>query len=495
MSVWTALSQQGTHATCPLRTMDSNSPPPQSALFTPLYVRRQLRKLPAGKAAGPDGVSPRVLRVCTEQLCGVLHRVFNMSLSLQKVPVIWKTSCLVPVPKKPQPSGFSDYRPRRKTLTPAHIMKILERLVLEQLRPMVRPHLDPLQFAYQPRIGVEDAIIYLLNCVYAHLDKPGSTVRVTFFDFSSAFNTIRPTLLGDKLTAMLVDPPLVTCALRHCVSDTMVSNTGAPQGTVLSPFLFILYITDLSYQTESCHLQKFSDDSAVVGCISKGEEAEYRAVVDNFVTWCEQNHLQLNTTKTNELVVDLRRSKKTPMTPVSILGHNVDFVEHYKYLGVFIDNKLDWTKNTEVLYKKGQSRLYFLRRLRSFNIYRTMLRMFYESTVASAILFAVMCWGSRLRVADANRLNKLIRKASDVLGVELDTLTAVSDRRMLLKLRAILHYGSHPLHNALVIQRSSFSERLIGCVSIVGCVALAHLLSALALGGIPIAIIRAIPFL
>ena len=187
--------------------MDSNPPPPQSALFTPLHVRRQLSKLPAGKAAGPDGVSPRVLRACAEQLCGVLHRVFNMSLSLQKVPVIWKTSCLVPVPKKPQPSGFSDYRPVALT---SHIMKTLERLILEQLRPMVRPHLDPLQFAYQPRIGVEDAIIYLLNRVYAHLDKPGSTVRVMFFYFSSAFNTIRPAVLGDKLMAMLVDPPLVS---------------------------------------------------------------------------------------------------------------------------------------------------------------------------------------------------------------------------------------------------------------------------------------------
>ena len=139
----------------------------------------------------------------------------------------------------------------------------------------------------------------------------------------------------------------------------------------------------------------------------------------------------------------------------------MDIVEHYKYLGVFIDNKLDWTKNTEVLYKKGQSRLYFLRRLRSFNICRTMLTMFYESVesvVASAILFAVVYWGSRLRVADGNRLNKLIRKASDVVGLKLDTLTAVSDRRMLLKLRAILQYGSHPLHNAVVKQRSSFSE-------------------------------------
>ena len=63
-------------------------------------------------------------------------------------------------------------------------------------------------------------------------------------------------------------------------------------------------------------------------------------MVDNFVTWGELNHLQLNTTWTKELVVDLRRTR-TPVTPVSIMGHKMDTIEHYKYLGVFIDNKLD----------------------------------------------------------------------------------------------------------------------------------------------------------
>ena len=147
------------------------------------------------------------------------------------------------------------------------------------------------------------------------------------------------------------------------------------------------------------------------------------------------------------------------MTPVSILGYNVGIVEHHKYLGVFIDNKLDWTLKSFTRRDRAASIL--LRKLRSFNICRTMLRMFYESVVASAILFAVVCWGSRLRAADANRLNMLIRKASDVVGVELDSLTSVSDRMMLLKLRAILQYGSHPLHNALIKQRSTFSQRLI----------------------------------
>ncbi|KAI4892845.1 hypothetical protein NFI96_004933 [Prochilodus magdalenae] len=453
----------------PLHT--SSPPPPVTSTvnLTADQVRRQLQRLHMNKAAGPDGVPPRVLKACATQLCGVLQHVFNMSLCLQRVPVMWKTSCIVPVPKTPLPSDIKDYRPVALT---SHIMKTMERLVLEQLRPTVQPLLDPLQFAYQPRLGVEDAIIYLLNRVYAHLDKPASTVRVMFFDFSSAFNTIQPALLGDKLNVMQVEAPLVSwivdyltgrpqyVRLQHCVSDRVVSNTGAPQGTVLSPFLFTLYTTDFNYCTETCHLQKFSDDSAVVGCISRGDEDEYRATVNDFVAWCELNHLQLNVTKTKELVVDLRRDK-TQVTPISIKGVSVDTVEDYKYLGVHIDNKLDWAKNTDALYRKGQSRLYFLRRLRSFNICRTMLRIFYESVVASAILYAVACWGSRLRVADANRLNKLIRKASDVVGVELDSLMAVSERRTLAKLQTIMDNGSHPLFHTVMSHRSTFSARLI----------------------------------
>ena len=139
----------------------------------------------------------------------------------------------------------------------SHIMKTLERLVLEQQRPFT----DPLQFAYQPRLGVEDGIIYLLNRVYTHLDKPASTVRVMLFDFSSVF-----WLLGEKMAVMQVEAPIVSwivdylmcrpqyVRLQNCVSDRVVSNTGAPQGTVFSPFLFTLYTSDFNYCTDSCHL-------------------------------------------------------------------------------------------------------------------------------------------------------------------------------------------------------------------------------------------------
>ena len=158
--------------------------------------------------------------------------------------------------------------------------------------------------------------------------------------------------------------------------------------------------------------------------------------------------------------MDFRRRKSAP-TPISINGVTVDVFEDYRYLGVYLDNKLDWAKNTETVYKKGQSRLYFLRRLRSFNVCNIMLKMFYQSVVASTILFAVVCWGSRLRAADTNKISRIIRKAGSVLGVQLDFLVEVSERRMPCKLYSILDNNAHPLHQVLTTSRSTFSNRLI----------------------------------
>lgn len=102
--------------------------------------------------------------------------------------------------------------------------------------------------------------------------------------------------ISDYLTGR---PQLVR--LGSVLSDVVISDTGAPQGTVFSPILFTLYTTYFQYNSESCHLQKFSDDSAVVRCIRERDEGEYRTLVDNFVEWAEENHLRLNVTKTREM--------------------------------------------------------------------------------------------------------------------------------------------------------------------------------------------------
>ncbi|KAI3374524.1 hypothetical protein L3Q82_021008, partial [Scortum barcoo] len=217
----------------------SPPPPPSPHLLTPTVdqVRTQLKKIKARKATGPDGISSRLLRDCADQLCQVVCYIFNLSLSLERVPVLWKTSCVVPVPKTSRPKEPNHFRPVALT---SHLMKALERIVLRHLRPLVSPNMDPLQFAYQPGIGVDDAVIYLLQRSLSHLEDAGNTVRITFFDFSSAFNTIHPSLLrvkleraGASVTSWLHGSPTTTLTdrpqfvrLQDCVSDVVVCSTG-----------------------------------------------------------------------------------------------------------------------------------------------------------------------------------------------------------------------------------------------------------------------------
>ncbi|KAI4903673.1 hypothetical protein NFI96_008971 [Prochilodus magdalenae] len=326
-------------------------------------------------------------------------------------------------------------------------------------------------FAYQDAIGVDDAVIYLMDKVHSHLDTAGSAVRIMFFDFSSAFNTLQPVLLGDKLRQMQVDESIISWTMDYltgrpqfvrmqgCVSDVAMCSTGAPQGTVLAPFLFNIYTSDFRYNSGTCHLQKFSDDTAIVGCIRNGQEAEYRKLVSDFVSWCKLNQLQLNISKTKEMVVDFRKNR-SPQAPVTIDGEEVKVVGTYKYLGVHLDNKLDWSSNTSAVFKRGQSRLYFLRKLRSFGVCTKPLWTFYQSVVASAIFYSVVCWGNSINKTAINKLNKLVKKAGSVIGLKLDTLEVVAEKRTLNKLLAVMDNASHPLHCAVEKQRSTFSGRL-----------------------------------
>ena len=351
-------------------------------------------------------------------------------------------------------------------------MKALERIILHHLRPLVSPNMDPLQFAYQPGIGTDDAVLYLLQRSLSHLEDTGNIVKITFFDFSSVFSTIQPSLLRVKMERMGVSDQLAAWTLDYltdrpqyvrlqdCESDVVVCSTGAPQGTVLSPFLFTLYTSDFRHSTDSCHLQKFSDDTAIIGRVSEGNDCEYRSVIKDFVYWCELNHLQLNASKTKEMVIDFHR-KPSHTPPLNIQGLDIERVRTYKYLGVHLNNKLDWTDNTDSLYRKGQCRLYLLRRLASFGVSRPLLRTFYDTVVAAMVFYAVVCWGGGCSERDKKRLNRLIKRASSVCGSPLDPIEVVGERRTLSKLSSIIVNSSHPLHQTVNDLRSTFSKRLI----------------------------------
>ena len=141
--------------------------------------------------------------------------------------------------------------------------------------------------------------------------------------------------------------------LNGLLSSATSTNTGAPQGTVLAPFLIALYTADCRSTDESCPLVKFADDTELVGKISNDEDALYHKQTETFVNWCDKNYLYLNVSKTKEMCIDFRKNQRCPKT-VYIKGEVVERVDTYKYLDVVFDSKLNWKENINSVLKKSE---------------------------------------------------------------------------------------------------------------------------------------------
>ena len=112
----------------------------------------------------------------------------------------------------------------------------------------------------------------------------------------------------------------------------------------------------------------------LVGYILNGNDQAYREEINKLVSRCEENYLDLNLSKTKDLVVDFRK-KKAMATPILIKGSQIEMVPSYKYLGVHLDKNLNWKESTNAVFKKSQSRLFFLRKLRSFGVSRALMNI------------------------------------------------------------------------------------------------------------------------
>ncbi len=295
-------------------------------------VNRVFRKKKSRKASGPDGISPACLKVCCDQLAPIFTQIFNRYLELCEVPCCFRRSTITPIPKI---TDLNNYRP--VGLTPV-VMKSLERLVLAYLKDITRLLLDPFQLAYRVNRSVDNAVNIGLHYILQHLDKPWNYARILFADFSSAFITIMPDLLSDKLTQLSVLTSIcqwITSFLKDrqqlvrlgkLTSRTLTISTGAPQGCVLSSLLFSLCTNDCTSKDHSVKHLKFADDTTVIGVIKDGDESAYRQEVEQLAVWCSLKNLELNTLKTVEMIVDFRRNPPA-LAPLTIMDSTVAAVE------------------------------------------------------------------------------------------------------------------------------------------------------------------------
>ncbi|KAK3554577.1 hypothetical protein QTP70_025533 [Hemibagrus guttatus] len=230
----------------------------EGILDTPLAVpsaevRIALRKTNSQKEAGPDNIPGRALMVCLSELADVFTDIYNLSLTQALVPTCVKSTTIIPLPKKNTVTCLNDYRPI--PLTPI-VMKCFERIVMSHIKRNIPTSLDPFQFAYRQNRSTEDAVNAAIHTALTHLEGNDTYVRMLFIDYSSAFNTVIPHRLSEKLLTLGLAPSLCNWVLNF-LTDRLQSvrvgnrtsgirtvSTGTPQGFVLSPLLYTLFTYD-----------------------------------------------------------------------------------------------------------------------------------------------------------------------------------------------------------------------------------------------------------
>ena len=163
----------------------------------------------------------------------------------------------------------------------------------------------------------------------------------------------------------------------------------------------------------------------------------------------------LNVKKTKEMIIDFRLTKNS-MRQLEIKDESVETVGCYKYLGFTIDNKLNWHAHIDVLCNKLNTRLFFLKKLKSFHGNESILKMFYLALIQSVITFGISCWGGNITEGDKQKTNRSIKKAGKIVGEELPLLNDLYKKKnSITKALNIANDPCHPLWNAYQISGRS----------------------------------------
>lgn len=223
-------------------------------------------------------------------------------------------------------------------------------------------HLEPdnNQFAYKAGRSTSDAVLCLTDHLTQHLDKSKDNyARCLFIDLSSAFNTVNPLKLENMLIEKDTDPEIVDWISSFLFGRKQFIDDGAttsnykdtyretPQGSVISPFLFSFYISDICSQEQKVGLIKYADDMVIYGLCGPGSsgEKEYLATIHQCVNSCNELDLILNKSKTKEMIISLAMKPPAKPEPLQIDGTTIDMVDEFKYLGTILTSNLSLERN------------------------------------------------------------------------------------------------------------------------------------------------------
>ena len=442
-----------------------NNPPFEIPPIGVHELGKLISRLENKTSSGPDEISNKLLKMALPYIVESLTYIFNLCIQNNVVPSKLKMAKVIPLPKSKTTADLDSYRPISLLSV---LSKLLERHVHTHLMNYME-HLNllhPFQSGFRSKHSCATALSILTDrCLSAM--KSSTLSGIVYLDLTKAFDLVDHDILVDKLGIYLngsTSLPFFKSYLQNRTQRVYVNGSlshegrithGVPQGSVLGPILFCIFINDLPlHLTKSsveCHM--LADDTTLhtTGTTIQDIEQSLQTSLFEISDWCTQNCMLLNPTKSKSMIVTTRQKhQRSPLTlTLSLADNPIEQVSVHKLLGVLIDDTLTWRPHIERLWKKVARNVYLLSKLQSIISFEAS-RVFYYAHIQSHINYASVVWDG---CSDnlLKMLNSLHRRAAKLICPNKSLST--SDR--------MKEIGLLPLKEQFIFNKSVFMHKVI----------------------------------
>ena len=383
-------------------------------------VRKLMQDLDQNKASGPDKIPCRVLKELAPELSPVVTALFRQSLDCGILPKDWSDAIISPVYKKGDVHLASNYRPISLTCV---LSKVMEHIICKHILSHLEAHniLTTFQHGFRKSHSCETQLLLTVNDLTCSFDKKIQT-DVAVLDFSRAFDTVPHERLLRKLEhygiqgsikswvqAFLYNRQMwVVLDGESSAKSEVVS--GVPQGTVLGPLLFLIFINDLPDVVSSGTTTRlFADDCLVYrNIMSETDQLSFQSDLSTLNAWAVKWGMRFNPKKCS--IMRIHRSTTPSSCRYSLCGESLDEVQHAKYLGITISDNLEWSSHVNAITNKASCTLNFLRRNLKY-CPKQSKQVAYFALVRSSLEYGSAIWDPRFQ-KDKDNLEKINRRAA-----------------------------------------------------------------------------------
>ena len=387
--------------------------------FTKDEVLKRLRELDPGKSSGPDNIHPAMLKELATDISEFLALFFRKSLDESDIPEIWKRANVTPIFKKGNHHEPENYRPISLTCIACKVMeKFVRDAVIEHLlgNNLISPH----QHGFLPGRSTGSQ---LLECLenWSKLLEEGSSVDIIYLDFRKAFDAVPHQRLLRKLQAYGIRGKILRwieafltdrkqrVVLNGESSPWLEVFSGVPQGSVLGPLCFLVYVNDI-VEIVSSSIKLYADDAKVYGHVDSQQQ---RQVIQNDLIaieeWSKKWQLPLNIKKCS--VIHL--GSKNPEYQYQLEGRTVQKTESEKDLGVIIDSEIKFHKHNASVVKKANRVLGLIKKGFDFKD-EVIVTLLYKVMVRPIIEYCNTVWGPSYKL-DQRNVERVQRRASKLV--------------------------------------------------------------------------------